>query len=519
MSGQNRIAECGVFGEIAAPFHCRAELRLLAVLRGTLTLRFVSGEITLREGDVEVVNIDEPVCMDTGGEAPWVVVMTIDGAFLARHCERIGDYTFNCNAANQYAMSVPQEKKEALRRSFERAVGCFRFAKDPDALQQALLETAEVLICNFNNIDNVLDGVRHSGAHLSRVKRLEDFLKNNFGGQVSLAELSRREYLNASFLSSLINRVLGRSFKSILNYYRIRHAVGLLLTTDYCMDRVAEESGFVDYKNFGKNFQRHMRVSPTDFRRLNRQVPPRFVRLDEAESAEVLEQFASRSEPLFRVGGRCLTPNPCTAPSVFSCMLTEFSTVWISDFLTGLFENGKADLSEETAKECPVSAVSVPVPGIRPVTEFIAEMGPSLEILGTGCVFSRTAESLNLLCWNRVPLPADEAKRLLEDLKNYETLCATPHLSRRIRVSLGKAEDSSLTVTRTLDHRAEKVYHLLRSAESGEKMPLRTGQALSQAAMPSCEIAQTEPGEIVLELLLRPFCVTMVRIIPREGRG
>ena len=44
------------------PFHLSKNLRIIYVLKGELTLKFVAGAATVKEGSIEIININEPVC-------------------------------------------------------------------------------------------------------------------------------------------------------------------------------------------------------------------------------------------------------------------------------------------------------------------------------------------------------------------------------------------------------------------------------------------------------------------------
>jgi AraC-like DNA-binding protein len=68
------------------------------------------------------------------------------------------------------------------------------------------------------------------------------------------------------YLSQLINRNFGVSFKVLLNEYRIRIAEELLSDSTKSITEISEEVGFATARTFNRAFSKQYKLSPTEYR-------------------------------------------------------------------------------------------------------------------------------------------------------------------------------------------------------------------------------------------------------------
>jgi YesN/AraC family two-component response regulator len=71
------------------------------------------------------------------------------------------------------------------------------------------------------------------------------------------------------YVSTAVNRCMGRHVNTYINEYRIKEAIRILSgeQTDITMEDLASKSGFNDYKTFHRVFRKMTNLSPTDFRK------------------------------------------------------------------------------------------------------------------------------------------------------------------------------------------------------------------------------------------------------------
>jgi two-component system response regulator YesN len=103
------------------------------------------------------------------------------------------------------------------------------------------------------------------------LKKVENEIKEHYSENLSLKNLSKKYYINSSYLGILFNKKYGMSFKDYLTDYRIKEAAKLLINSD---ERVVDIAAVVGYKNsdyFIRRFIDIMGMTPSQYRRKNRE--------------------------------------------------------------------------------------------------------------------------------------------------------------------------------------------------------------------------------------------------------
>lgn len=103
------------------------------------------------------------------------------------------------------------------------------------------------------------------------IDRALEYLNTNFKDSVALEDLSRHLHVSPATCNRLLQKSIGRSFKTSLNEIRISHACRLLLETDQPILNVAYSSGFNNLSNFNRRFKEMKRQTPKAYRNLARQ--------------------------------------------------------------------------------------------------------------------------------------------------------------------------------------------------------------------------------------------------------
>lgn len=116
----------------------------------------------------------------------------------------------------------------------------------------------------FKSIDRA-----HSEDHFvdARARKALAFLKQNFRADLSLDQVAREVNLTGNYLTLLLKRETGKSFKNILDELRLECSKQLLAYTDTPLKKVAIESGFIDQAHFARRFKSYTNATPGEFRR------------------------------------------------------------------------------------------------------------------------------------------------------------------------------------------------------------------------------------------------------------
>ena len=93
------------------------------------------------------------------------------------------------------------------------------------------------------------------------------YLSEHFGENIKLSDVSRSIGFSESHISHSLSSVCGVNFRSLLNYFRLEHAKGLLSTKNISISAVAAESGFSSERSFNRIFLEAVGMTPTEYRK------------------------------------------------------------------------------------------------------------------------------------------------------------------------------------------------------------------------------------------------------------
>ena len=96
---------------------------------------------------------------------------------------------------------------------------------------------------------------------------IEEEIKKNYMNNISLRELSKKFYINSSYLGQIFKKKYDMSFKDYLTVYRINEAALLLVGTDEKITKIAEMVGYKDNDYFVRKFIEIKGCTPSKYRK------------------------------------------------------------------------------------------------------------------------------------------------------------------------------------------------------------------------------------------------------------
>jgi len=96
---------------------------------------------------------------------------------------------------------------------------------------------------------------------------VEKEVKEHFAENLTLKGLSKKYFVNSSYLGQIFRKKYGQSFKDYLSNYRINEAAQLLLRTDKKISVIAEEVGYHDTDYFITRFIEQKGCTPAKYRK------------------------------------------------------------------------------------------------------------------------------------------------------------------------------------------------------------------------------------------------------------
>ena len=113
--------------------------------------------------------------------------------------------------------------------------------------------------------------VDEKGANINddnkRMKKIEDYIKENYNKNANLSDLASRLYLSTTYLSKYIKRKFGKNFLDLVNDTRINHAIPQLIYTDESLTKIAMNVGFTNLRSFNQAFMDRYNITPSHFRK------------------------------------------------------------------------------------------------------------------------------------------------------------------------------------------------------------------------------------------------------------
>ncbi|MBW1655745.1 hybrid sensor histidine kinase/response regulator transcription factor [Flavobacterium quisquiliarum] len=116
-----------------------------------------------------------------------------------------------------------------------------------------------------------IKSIAHNKTDEKFLKKLDDeILKNITDQDLSVESLAEIMNMSRSTLYRKIKDITNLSPNELINIVRLKRAAELLLNENYKMYEIAEMVGYKSQTSFGRNFQKHFNMSPSDYIQTNR---------------------------------------------------------------------------------------------------------------------------------------------------------------------------------------------------------------------------------------------------------
>lgn len=96
---------------------------------------------------------------------------------------------------------------------------------------------------------------------------MEREVREHFAENITLKDLSRKYFVNSSYLGQIFRKKYGQSFKDYLCSFRINEAAQMLVKTDKKISMIAEEVGYHDTDYFISKFIEQKGCTPSRYRK------------------------------------------------------------------------------------------------------------------------------------------------------------------------------------------------------------------------------------------------------------
>ncbi|WP_339233750.1 response regulator [Paenibacillus sp. FSL R5-0517] len=100
-------------------------------------------------------------------------------------------------------------------------------------------------------------------AVLAKVKQ---FIETHYHEEVTLESVANITYMNSSYFSFFFKKHTGKNFKQYLTEVRLKHAIRMLLHTDFMVYEIAEKVGYHNPRHFSDIFRKAFGQLPNEYR-------------------------------------------------------------------------------------------------------------------------------------------------------------------------------------------------------------------------------------------------------------
>lgn len=129
-----------------------------------------------------------------------------------------------------------------------------------------LLQILHGLRKHFQHQGTVRPGYAQQRQRVQRLKRLFDFLNQNFATKLRVAEAAAMVGMSETRFKDFFKRATGSTFAQYVIQLRLGRASQLLRDTDLSMAEIAQQTGFCDQSHFDNRFKDSFKVSPKEYR-------------------------------------------------------------------------------------------------------------------------------------------------------------------------------------------------------------------------------------------------------------
>ncbi len=249
------------------PIHWHYCIEILFVVKGTINLFINTEKFVINENQIEIINLDEVHSIQSDDPDNKVLIFQIDPYFFQKYYGDIENMFFYTKSTGENAQLNDEYEK---LREFLSQLLCETVQHQDnydEEIENILVNLLYHLINNFNYLIYEQEELRNNKEQLQRYHSIYKYIYNNYQDNITLSDISNKEYLSTHYLSKEIKYATGYSFTEFVNLVRVEESIKLLLDSDLTLSEISEEIGFSHTRYFNKHFKLHYNLTPLQFRK------------------------------------------------------------------------------------------------------------------------------------------------------------------------------------------------------------------------------------------------------------
>jgi AraC family transcriptional regulator, melibiose operon regulatory protein len=261
------------------PLHMHDYIEIMFVYRGTCEVTIKGKKINLNKGNLILINKEIPhsVAAITKQDIVINIILKQDylsPSFLRRLTQKsiISQFMIESIVShrnqNQFLIFRPEDRTKVME--IMENIMCEFFDRDfcsDEIIDSYLIVLFSTLIRNNNNV------TRYEAVNNHNIVPLLDFLKyieDNYR-DCSLVKMGQTFGFNPNYLSTLLKKGTGKSFKELLQIQRLNQAALYLSNSELAIPEIAQEVGYSSLTFFYKKFKELFNETPHRYKEKHKQ--------------------------------------------------------------------------------------------------------------------------------------------------------------------------------------------------------------------------------------------------------
>ncbi|TYA71735.1 AraC family transcriptional regulator [Seonamhaeicola marinus] len=260
--------------EFPAAWHFHKEYELTYIIKST-GIRYVGNSMgSFESDDLVMVGANLPHCWKTIGEQTEdvkCIIIQWDESLLKNWLDKeevkhINELLKRSQRGIKFNLVFAKELKYNLIRlvkaqSFERLIIFLQ-------ILQKLALTNDFELLAGSNFSNSL-----SSKESERINVIYTYLKENHLNKITLSAMANEVAMTNDTFCRFFKKTFNTSFFSFLNEYKVSIASKMLIDTDLSVSEIGYNTGYNNLTFFHRQFQKHMGMSPSKYRKAYRRIP------------------------------------------------------------------------------------------------------------------------------------------------------------------------------------------------------------------------------------------------------
>ena len=167
---------------------------------------------------------------------------------------------------NYAAVSLSEEETDRVR---EMLLSAIELSNDmpADLRKMYMQNTIENILLIFAQHYYLLNKKNHDFNETnSLINKVILYIRQNYSSSITLSSVSQKYGYSPNYISQMIRKATGMTFKNYVNHLRLQTAYNRILYQDVPFKQIARDVGYENYTSFLDVFTKKYNVSPTSLR-------------------------------------------------------------------------------------------------------------------------------------------------------------------------------------------------------------------------------------------------------------